>query len=155
MVNHHARMAPRAPVALLLVAASLIVACTNAAPNPSPTSGPAASVVPSVSPGTSTPGPTPQATPEATPGSSPVGTPVAGKVEHPTDPKAQGGAPSGTPDISFYCDDIATTVTELKAKGVVFTHPVENHGYGLVTHFEAPGGFTLQLYQPLYGKGDR
>jgi len=28
------------------------------------------------------------------------------------------GAPSGTHDISFYCDDIYKTVDELKAKGV-------------------------------------
>ena len=60
---------------------------------------------------------------------------------------------SGTPDISFYCDDIEATVAELRARGVEFTHPVEDHGYGLVTHFRAPGGLELQLYQPLYGKG--
>src|SRR4051812_38435341 len=34
---------------------------------------------------------------------------------HPTDAR---GPVSGTPDISFYCDDIHTTVKELKAKGV-------------------------------------
>ena len=72
---------------------------------------------------------------------------------HPTDPDEADGPPSGTPDISFYCDDIHATVAELRAKGVEFTHPVENHGYGLVTHFRVPGGFDLQLYQPLYGKG--
>ena len=62
------------------------------------------------------------------------------------------GAPSGTHDISFYCDDIVKTVAELKARGVEFTEPVTDHGYGLVTHFKVPGGFTLQLYQPLYAK---
>jgi catechol 2,3-dioxygenase-like lactoylglutathione lyase family enzyme len=61
-----------------------------------------------------------------------------------------GGAPSGTPSLSFYCDDIATTVKELKAKGVEFVGEVANHGYGLVTFFHVPGGFTIQLYQPLY-----
>ena len=79
--------------------------------------------------------------------------PEADMGVHPTDPTEEEGLPSGTPDISFYCDDIQATVAELKAKGVEFTHPVENHGYGLVTHFKAPGGFELQLYQPLYGKG--
>ena len=69
---------------------------------------------------------------------------------HPADDKQ--GAPSGTPSISFYCDDVEQTVAELKAKGVEFTGPVENHGYGLVTFFKAPGGFTIQLYQPLYEK---
>jgi catechol 2,3-dioxygenase-like lactoylglutathione lyase family enzyme len=69
---------------------------------------------------------------------------------HPAD--EQDGKPSGTPDISFYCDDIRKTVAELRAKGVEFVHDVEDHGYGLVTHFKAPGGFAIQLYQPRYTK---
>jgi len=35
---------------------------------------------------------------------------------------------------------------------VEFTQEIENHGYGLVTHFRAPGDFQIQLYQPLYAK---
>jgi predicted enzyme related to lactoylglutathione lyase len=70
---------------------------------------------------------------------------------HPAD--EADGAPSGTPDISFYCDDIDATVAELKARGVEFTGPVADHGYGLVTHFRVPGGFDVQLYQPRYTKG--
>jgi catechol 2,3-dioxygenase-like lactoylglutathione lyase family enzyme len=62
------------------------------------------------------------------------------------------GAPSGTADISFYCDDVNQTVQDLKAKGVVFKGEIEDHGYGLVTHFHAPGNFTIQLYQPKYQK---
>src|SRR6185503_19386956 len=49
------------------------------------------------------------------------------------------GSPAGTHDISFYCDDIQTTVRELKAKGVEFTKEVADHGYGLVTYFKMPG----------------
>jgi catechol 2,3-dioxygenase-like lactoylglutathione lyase family enzyme len=60
--------------------------------------------------------------------------------------------PSGTADVSFYCDDIEQTVAELKAKGVEFSQAVEDHGYGLVTFFKVPGGFTIQLYQPRYAK---
>ena len=71
---------------------------------------------------------------------------------HPAD--ARGGAPSGTHAISFYCDNIETTVAELMARGVAFTKPIENHGYGLVTFFKVPGDFELQLYQPLYQKRD-
>ena len=59
---------------------------------------------------------------------------------------------SGTADISFYCDDIAETVEELKSRGVTFTQGVEDHGYGLVTFFKAPGDFKVQLYQPKYEK---
>jgi predicted enzyme related to lactoylglutathione lyase len=62
------------------------------------------------------------------------------------------GPPSGTAEISFYCDDIADTVRTLKAKGVEFTQAVEDHGYGLVTYFKVPGGFEVQLYQPRYRK---
>jgi catechol 2,3-dioxygenase-like lactoylglutathione lyase family enzyme len=69
---------------------------------------------------------------------------------HPADSAA--GAPSGTPNISFYCDDIEGTVTELRSRGVEFRGPVEDHGYGLVTFFKAPGGFEIQLYQPRYSK---
>jgi predicted enzyme related to lactoylglutathione lyase len=69
---------------------------------------------------------------------------------HPADPPE---APSGTHDISFYCDDIEATVADLKKRGVEFTMPIEDHGYGLVTRFAVPGGFDVQLYQPRYRKG--
>jgi len=69
---------------------------------------------------------------------------------HPADPAK--GAASGTHDISFYCDDIQQTVAELKARGVEFTQPVADHGYGLVTFFKVPGNFQVQLYQPRYTK---
>ena len=62
------------------------------------------------------------------------------------------GDRSGTHAISFYTDDIEATVAELKAKGVEFTAPVEDQGFGLVTFFKAPGDLILQLYQPHYGK---
>jgi hypothetical protein len=66
---------------------------------------------------------------------------------HPTDRK---GAPSGTPDISFYCEDIQKTVKELKAKGVEFAGKIVDRGYGLVTQFKMPGVDQVQLYQPKY-----
>lgn len=69
---------------------------------------------------------------------------------HPTD---GGDPPSGTCDISFYCDDIHRTVAELRERGVEFTQEVEDHGYGFVTFFRVPGGFKVQLYQAKYAKG--
>jgi hypothetical protein len=60
---------------------------------------------------------------------------------------------AGHHDISFYCDDIEGTVADLKKRGVAFITPVADHGYGLVTYFEAPGGLTVQLYEPRYVKG--
>jgi catechol 2,3-dioxygenase-like lactoylglutathione lyase family enzyme len=62
------------------------------------------------------------------------------------------GPPSGTHHISFYCDDLRATVAELKARGVEFTDEIKDAGYGLVTHFQVPGGFAVQLYQPRYDK---
>jgi catechol 2,3-dioxygenase-like lactoylglutathione lyase family enzyme len=59
---------------------------------------------------------------------------------------------SGTPNISFYCDDIRETMADLKARGVEFTQDVVDAGYGLITFFRMPGDFTVQLYQPLYRK---
>ena len=57
---------------------------------------------------------------------------------------------AGEHDVSFYCDDIHSTVADLKSRGVRFTQDVEDHGYGLVTHFKMPGGLEVQLYQPNY-----
>jgi catechol 2,3-dioxygenase-like lactoylglutathione lyase family enzyme len=68
---------------------------------------------------------------------------------HPTE---DGEPPSGTADISFYCDEIEATVRQLEARGVEFTQAIEDHGYGLVTYFRVPGGFKVQLYQPRYSK---
>ncbi len=61
---------------------------------------------------------------------------------------------AGLHDVSIYCDDIEGTVDELRSRGVVFTAPIDDHGYGLVTYFEAPGGITVQLYEPRYTKTD-
>jgi hypothetical protein len=69
---------------------------------------------------------------------------------HPSNDAA--GAPSGTHDISFYCDNIEGTVAELKARGVEFTTDIVDRGYGYVTHFKMPGDCTVQLFQPRYSK---
>ena len=68
---------------------------------------------------------------------------------HPT----EGGEPAAnTHDVSFYCDDIAGTVAELRARGVEFRHDPQDHGYGHVTYFTMPGGVEVQLYEPKYEK---
>lgn len=59
---------------------------------------------------------------------------------------------SGTPDISFYCDDIHSTVARLKARGVEFLSAVIDAGYGYTTQFRMPGGYPVQLYQPRYAR---
>lgn len=55
-------------------------------------------------------------------------------------------------DISFYCDDIHTTVAELKERGVEFSSEVRDAGFGLIALFRMPGDMEVQLYQPKYVK---
>ncbi len=71
---------------------------------------------------------------------------------HPADESGENGRPSGTHDISFYCDSIQKTMEELQARGVQFIGEVEDMGYGLATHFMMPGDLQVQLYQPRYTK---
>jgi len=70
---------------------------------------------------------------------------------HPADD--QPGQHSGAHHISFYCDDIETTVAELTARGVEFTEEIKDEGFGFVTHFRVPGDAQVMLYQAKYSKG--
>lgn len=67
---------------------------------------------------------------------------------HPVDP-AQ-GAVSGGSHVSFYCDNLERTISELKAKGVEFVGEPNDQGFAMVTHFKAPGSFDIMLYEPRY-----
>jgi catechol 2,3-dioxygenase-like lactoylglutathione lyase family enzyme len=49
---------------------------------------------------------------------------------------------------SMMCDDIKTTIDDLRAKGVTVKADVEDQGFGLVTSFEIPGAGWMMLYQP-------
>jgi hypothetical protein len=69
---------------------------------------------------------------------------------HPTEEGA--GEPSGAHAISFYCDNIEQTVSELKSRGVEFDDEISDRGFGLVINFTMPGDVKVQLYQPLYSK---
>jgi catechol 2,3-dioxygenase-like lactoylglutathione lyase family enzyme len=51
-------------------------------------------------------------------------------------------------ELWLMCDDIASTMAELGAKGVEFTQPISNQGWGLMTSLKVPGGGELALYQP-------
>lgn len=70
---------------------------------------------------------------------------------HPLD--FEGHPPSGTAEVSFFCDDIAATVADLKAKGVPFTKDPHDAGFGMVAIMQAPGDLEIMLYQPYYSKG--
>jgi catechol 2,3-dioxygenase-like lactoylglutathione lyase family enzyme len=60
---------------------------------------------------------------------------------HPTDG-------DGQHELYLMCDDIAATVEELGSKGVEFTRPISDEGFGLVTYARIPGGGELGLYEP-------
>ena len=46
------------------------------------------------------------------------------------------------------CDDVKRTMADLRRKGVEFTKPVTDFGYGLVTGFRLPDGSEMGLYEP-------
>jgi hypothetical protein len=46
------------------------------------------------------------------------------------------------------CDDVHATAEELKSKGVEFSRPISDEGFGLMTAIKLPGGDELGLYQP-------
>jgi hypothetical protein len=67
--------------------------------------------------------------------------PPAELAAHPTDE-------GGHQELYLMCDDVATTVDELKSKGVEFTGPITDEGFGLMTAIRLPGGGELGLYEP-------
>lgn len=54
----------------------------------------------------------------------------------------------GRHELYLMCDDIVATVAQLEAKGVEFTRPVSDEGFGLMTAMRVPGGDELGLYEP-------
>ena len=63
---------------------------------------------------------------------------------HPTDEPEQ----SGRLELYLMCDDVHATVAELERKGVTFTQPVSDQGWGLLTKLQVPGAGEIGLYQP-------
>jgi hypothetical protein len=65
-------------------------------------------------------------------------------------PAELGVHPADAPahQLSFMCDDIEATMTELTAKGVVFAGTPETQGFGVGVNMVLPGGVEVLLYQP-------
>jgi catechol 2,3-dioxygenase-like lactoylglutathione lyase family enzyme len=51
-------------------------------------------------------------------------------------------------ELYLMCDDVHATISELEGKGVEFTRPVTDEGFGLLTSLKLPGGGELGLYEP-------
>jgi catechol 2,3-dioxygenase-like lactoylglutathione lyase family enzyme len=69
------------------------------------------------------------------------GLPPAELAVHPSD------GPSGH-ELYLMCDDVESTMRELRAKGVEFTQDVSDQGWGLLTRFRLPGGGAVGMYEP-------
>ncbi|GAA1691704.1 hypothetical protein GCM10009765_46370 [Fodinicola feengrottensis] len=53
-------------------------------------------------------------------------------------------------ELYLMCDDLPATMTELTAKGVTFTKPVDEQRWGAITAIALPGGTEIGLYQPYH-----
>jgi len=51
-------------------------------------------------------------------------------------------------ELSLMCDDIESTVAELRAKGVTIKGDIEDRRFGHATTIVLPGGVEVLLYQP-------
>jgi catechol 2,3-dioxygenase-like lactoylglutathione lyase family enzyme len=66
----------------------------------------------------------------------------------PAELAAHPAAEDGRHEVYLMCDDVEATVAELEGKGVEFSRPVTDEGFGLVTAIKLPGGGELGLYEP-------
>jgi hypothetical protein len=51
-------------------------------------------------------------------------------------------------ELSFICDDIAATVSELRSKGIEFRDEPQERSFGVTTTMVLPGGVEVLLYEP-------
>ncbi len=61
-------------------------------------------------------------------------------------PAAEGG--ESRAELYVMCDDIDSTVSDLRNKGVEIVRAVSDQGWGRVTAIRLPGGGELGLYEP-------
>jgi len=50
--------------------------------------------------------------------------------------------------ITLMCDNITTTIQDLRAKGVVVEGEPQDEGWGITTMLKLPGGPSVMLYEP-------
>src|SRR5580658_6548250 len=60
---------------------------------------------------------------------------------------AESSTHPGKHELYLMCDDLASEIAALEAKGVECS-PVHNERWGSITNIQLPGGSELGLYQP-------
>jgi predicted enzyme related to lactoylglutathione lyase len=60
---------------------------------------------------------------------------------HPTEER-------GSAELYLMCTDVEATVAKLKERGVEFTMPIKDQGWGRLTQLALPDGQPLGLYEP-------
>jgi catechol 2,3-dioxygenase-like lactoylglutathione lyase family enzyme len=50
--------------------------------------------------------------------------------------------------LYFTCDDLSTTIAELRAKGIEIRGEPEDRGWGIATTMVLPGDVEVTLYEP-------
>lgn len=66
---------------------------------------------------------------------------------HPTRGENETWATVPHHQVSLMCDDIETTVAELRDKGVDVADEIKDEGFGLTTTITVPGAGEMMLYQ--------
>lgn len=66
----------------------------------------------------------------------------------PAEVAAHPAVEAGHHELYLMCDDAHTTVDGLKRKGIEFSRPISDEGFGLMTAIKLPGGTELGLYEP-------
>ena len=56
---------------------------------------------------------------------------------------------AGTPHkLNFMCNDIRSTIADLRVKGVTVMGEPEDQGFGITAYLDLPGGVHVMLYEP-------
>jgi hypothetical protein len=58
---------------------------------------------------------------------------------------------NGAQQLYLMCDDVEAFVREMTTHGIA-CGPVQNQGWGMLTHLTLPGGGTLGVYQPRHAR---
>ena len=54
----------------------------------------------------------------------------------------------GRHQLTLMCDDVETTIAELRARGIEFKGEPRDEGFGITVMMLLPGGVELMLYEP-------